>query len=125
MKFDNLQKSSVEIIGDIKENKVGIRSEDAEHLIMVLSSNLYSNPIGSTVREIVSNAWDAHVEAGNPDPVIITFYKTIDNTFQIIFQDFGVGLSPERFDSVYKNIGASTKRDSNGQIGGLTCRFQK
>lgn len=119
MKFDNTTESSVEIVGEIQENKVGINAGDLEHIIRILSSNLYSDPIGSTVREIVSNAWDSHIEANNPDPVLITFIRTLDTTFQITFQDFGVGLSPERFNKVYRNIGASTKRDDNNQIGGF------
>lgn len=111
------QKSNTELIGDIKEFKTGIDPKNLEFITTLLSSNLYSNPEQSFVREIVSNAWDSHVEAGNTDtPVLI---RLDDTTNSITVRDFGVGLSPERFEHIYCNIGSSTKRESNDYIGGF------
>lgn len=111
------QKSNTELIGDIKEFKTGIDPKNLEFITTLLSSNLYSNPEQSFVREIVSNAWDSHVEAGNTDtPVLIRLDNT---TNSITVRDFGVGLSPERFEHIYCNIGSSTKRESNDYIGGF------
>lgn len=110
-------KSSVEVIGDIKEFKIGIDPKNLEFITTLLSSNLYSNPEQSFIREIVSNAWDSHVEAGTTDtPVIIEF--NYDQS-SITIRDYGTGLSPERFKEIYNNIGSSTKRDSNDFIGGF------
>lgn len=77
----------------------------------------YSNPIGSIVRETATNAWDAHVEAGNPAPIIIELNYSIDAGYSINFIDFGVGMSPERIENVYTNYLNSTKEDSNDLIG--------
>lgn len=108
---------NVEIIGDAKEFKSSIDPKNLEFITTLLSSNLYSNPEESFIREIVSNAWDSHVEAGNTDtPVIIKFTNTCDNK-SVTIRDYGTGLSPERFAEVYRNIGSSTKRESNDFIG--------
>lgn len=107
--------SNVEVIGDIKEFKTSIDPRNLEFVTTLLSSNLYSNPEQSFIREIVSNAWDSHVEAGNTDtPVIIKFTNN-----SITIRDYGIGLSPERFKEIWCNIGSSTKRESNEFIGGL------
>jgi len=73
----------------------------------------YSNPLGSFIREIASNAWDANVENEKYDEPIIISYK--DN--QLHFQDKGIGISPDRMSSVFQYFFKSTKRNTNGQIG--------
>lgn len=118
MIIDNSQ-GNIEVIGDIKEFKTSIDPKNLEFITTLLSSNLYSDPEQSFIREIVSNAWDSHVEAGNTDtPVIIKITGDFSNK-SITIRDYGTGLSPERFKEVYCNIGSSTKRDSNDFIGGF------
>lgn len=110
---------NVEVIGDIKEFKTSIDPKNLEFITTLLSSNLYSDPEQSFIREIVSNAWDSHVEAGTTDiPVIVKFSRD-GGYYSVTIRDYGVGLSPERFQEVYCNIGSSTKRESNEFIGGF------
>lgn len=98
---------------EIQTYKTTIDPKNINHLVTILSSNLYSQPEASFIRETISNAWDSHVEAGTTDtPVIIV----IDND-RIRIRDFGTGLSPKRFEEVYCSIGESTKRESNDYIG--------
>lgn len=118
MIIDSSQKE-IEVVGDIKEFKTSIDPKNLEFITTLLSSNLYSNPEKSFIREIVSNAWDSHVEAGTTDtPVIISFKNFVGETI-ISIRDFGTGISPERFKDIYCNIGSSTKRESNDFIGGF------
>lgn len=117
----NAQQSNIETFGDVKEFKTSIDPKNLEFITTLLSSNLYSNPEQSFIREIVSNAWDSHVEAGTTDtPVIISINGTkFRDDGVITIRDYGTGLSPERFKEIYCNIGSSTKRDSNDYIGGF------
>lgn len=111
----NNQQSDVTTFGDVKEFKTSIDPKNLNFITTLLSSNLYSNPEASFLRETVSNAWDSHVEAGTTDtPVIIKMSNQ-----EISIRDFGTGLSPERFEEIYCNIGSSTKRESNDFIGGF------
>ena len=109
-------KEKIQTYGDVQQNKVSIDPRNAEHIISILSSNLYSNPEESFLRETISNAVDSHKEAGTTDPIILLF-KANGSKFDIVVRDYGTGISPERFDEIYRYIGSSTKRDSNAYIG--------
>ena len=136
----NNQESNIQVIGDITEFKSSIDPKNLEFITTLLSSNLYSAPERSFIREIVSNAWDAQVEAGTTDiPIIIkitenitnknSYYESSTGFGDITIRDFGTGLSPERFNDIYRNIGSSTKRESNdyhgafgiGHLSGFSC----
>lgn len=96
-------------------------SENASSMVFQLfTKNIYSNPIGTVVREITSNCFDSHTEAGINAPVLIKRGK--DNTTgsqYISFIDFGVGMSPDRVMNIYCVYFESTKRVDNNQIGGF------
>lgn len=82
----------------------------------VLSDTLYQNKIGSIVREISCNAYDAHIMAGKADvPFSIHLPDAFEPWFSV--QDFGVGLSPDDMVSVFTVYFQSTKDNSNDAVG--------
>lgn len=107
-----------EYLGDVQENRVGIDKSNLDFITTLLTSNLYSKPLESFFRETVANAYDSHVEAGTNEPILILIQDINQyKTYRISIRDYGTGVSPERFDKIYKNIGSSTKRQSNDFIG--------
>ena len=113
MKIETKQENAL-IVG-AETTQFGLNVKDPSIFVQMLL-NLYSDPIGSVVRETASNALDANKESGTDKPVIIG----IENN-KFFVQDFGKGLSPEFMNSNeqgYCTIGYSTKRDSDVLIGG-------
>ena len=111
--------TEAQVYGEIQQNQVAIDASNMNKIVMMLSANLYSDPISSFIREITSNAWDSHIEAKNNEPVLI--YMDTDSTdvnqYIITIRDFGTGISPDRFKNVYKVMGVSTKTESNDYHG--------
>jgi len=86
----------------------------------MFTDTIYSNRIGTVVREITSNCFDSHIEAGVNTPVVIRkTHDTTDDTHYVSFIDFGVGMSPDRVENIYGVYFESTKRDNNDEIGGF------
>lgn len=105
-------------IGQTTEYKTTIDIENLDFIATLLSSNLYSNPEDSFIREIVSNGWDSHVEAGNTNtPLLVRIKRNANYSNDITIRDYGTGLSKEQFENLYCKIGSSTKRESNNYIG--------
>lgn len=120
MKLDIISKNDVQTFGDKKSLKFGI---DVENMGLVYKSFLnYSDPIGSVVREYTSNCFDSHKEAGVDVPVKVKLSKGSylnGNPDYIEFTDYGVGLSPERVETIFCKFFTSTKRETDEQIGGF------
>jgi len=95
---------------------LSIDQKDMGFIFDIMFNQMYRDPIGSVIREITSNCFDSHQEAGVNEPVIIEFGDD-DGGNYIIFQDFGVGISPDRMKNIYSKPASSTKRNSNDQIG--------
>lgn len=91
--------------------------------LMGLMIDLYSDKELACLREYSTNAWDAHVEAGNISVPIEVWLPTPLRP-ELRIKDYGVGLSVEDIENVYSLYGASTKRETNDQVGalGLGCK---
>lgn len=92
----------------------------ASQLIMDVLAKLYDNPVEAAIREYVSNAYDANVEAGSTEPVHLHVPTEDEPYLQV--SDTGNGLDYLGIVSVFANFGTSTKRDSNEFIGGLCVK---
>lgn len=106
-------------IGNIQQNTVGIDAKNVNFITSLLTEKLYSKPIQSFLREIVSNAYDSHIEANSSEPILINLSYDNNHYIVVSVRDYGTGLSPERFNLIYKNIGSSSKRESDDYIGCL------
>ena len=104
-------------VGVFKEITSSIRAEDLGMALDAVSKNLYSNPIGSFVRELVSNGVDANRANNSAELVKVNIYKE-GNTWYFQVKDEGKGMTPEHFTNVYMRWFNSDKRDNNEDIGG-------
>jgi HSP90 family molecular chaperone len=106
--------------GEQTQDSIGMSLDldSAQILMQMLSKNLYSDDIGSTVRECASNALDSHRRAGTTDPIIVSFGVNKDNqTFEFTVEDFGIGLDADDVKNIISKYGKSTKRDSANELG--------
>lgn len=106
------------VIGGKQAIEFGI-STSAE-FFNILSSTLYKDQILAVVREVLCNAWDAHIEAQCTDrPVVVTL---TNDTFSI--KDFGNGIHHDDMGLIYGTYGNSTKKNDGNQTGGfgLGCK---
>jgi hypothetical protein len=123
MKTNTGTLNSQTVEGTIGTRQMGMDANSQAIVFQMFTKNIYSNAIGSVVREITSNCFDSHTEAKiNPleSPVIIRkSFDPITKSHYISFHDFGMGISPDRMDNVYGVFFKSTKAGDNEQIGGF------
>ena len=108
---------SLEIAGDpSKIMEFGIK--DPLLIIEYMTTTIYSNPLRIMCQEIMTNSRDANIEAGRGNEAIqITLPTIFDNN--LIIQDHGIGINPDRIENVFINYGSSTKRNTDKQVGGF------
>lgn len=99
------------------ESHFNIKDENVAHIFSILRNQLYSDKIGAIIREYITNAIDAHVEANVDRPISVTLPSIFSHEF--IVRDYGKGLSPEDMVKIFASYGASTKRESNSFTGML------
>jgi hypothetical protein len=106
------------VIGGAEAIEFGISS--SAEFFNILSSTLYKDQILAVVREVLCNAWDAHIEAGCMHiPVEITL---TEDRFTI--KDSGKGIHRDDMGLIYGTYGNSTKKNDGKQTGGfgLGCK---
>lgn len=86
------------------------------HLTQLVVTNQYSNPQLASIREIVSNAYDANLEAQKQDGVERSVEITVAPD-RVIVRDYGFGLSEDWMLDGYASIANSTKHDDQDLIG--------
>lgn len=98
--------------------------DSAQILMQMLSKNLYSDSIGSTVRECASNALDSHRRAGVDKPIIVSFKPNASNNYEFSVEDFGIGLDADDVKNIISKYGKSTKRNSATELGMMGLGFK-
>jgi hypothetical protein len=105
--------------------KMSLDLDSAQVLMQMLSKNLYSDSIGSTIRECASNALDSHRRAGSDKPIIVSFKRNNQaDTYEFAVEDFGIGLDADDVVNIISKYGKSTKRDSNTELGMMGLGFK-
>lgn len=106
------------VIGGAKA-KAFFMSDSAE-FFTILSDTLYRDKKLAVVREVVCNAWDAHIMVGKTDlPIEISLTEE-----ELIIKDFGPGIADAKMHPTYCGYGVSTKVKDDTQTGGfgLGCK---
>ena len=98
--------------------------DSAQILMQMLSKNLYSDSIGSTIRECASNALDSHRRAGVDKPIVVSFSRNSSDNYEFSVEDFGIGLDADDVKNIISKYGKSTKRDSNTELGMMGLGFK-
>jgi hypothetical protein len=86
-------------------------------MFKILSDSLYSDKVMAVIRELSTNAYDAHIAAGNKNPFKVTLPTQANPSFTV--RDYGTGLSQEDMEELYTTYGASNKNASNDFVGCL------
>ena len=112
--------------GETQETvKMSLDLDSAQVLMQMLSKNLYSDAIGSTIRECASNALDSHRRAGSDKPIIVSFKRNNQaDTYEFAVEDFGIGLDADDVVNIISKYGKSTKRNSNTELGMMGLGFK-
>ena len=81
-------------------------------MMEMLSNMLYKDKVKAPIRELSTNAWDAHIMAGTTSLVPeMHLPNHQDSEFRL--RDFGTGLSPDDLENMYTTYGESNKSHSN------------
>jgi hypothetical protein len=114
---NNIDNNIISNVNKDSSIKVGIDLASMEFLMGILSTNLYSNTIGTPIQEIASNGLDSNVMAGNKEPIIVSLLKNEAEQWELSIEDFGLGLDSSEFNEIMNNFGSSTKRDREDALG--------
>ena len=95
----------------------GFNIAQTSKMFKILSDSLYSDKIMAVIREISTNAQDAHIESGNKKPFVVHLPNVTEPEFSV--RDYGTGLSKRDMEELYTTYGASSKNDSNDYVGCL------
>ena len=113
-----LQQNTNKVIrsDSFEESKFTI--EASAKAFSILSDGLYADKIKAVIRELSTNAYDAHIEVGKGnEPFLVHLPNRFEPNFYI--RDYGTGLSHEDCMNLYTTYFGSTKTDSNDAIGCL------
>lgn len=125
MIIENQKNSTVLSDGPVNSSIAMELDLDSQQMIMkMLSKNLYSDEIGSPVRELVSNALDSHRRADVDKPIIVSLVSTKDNNYEFSVEDFGVGLDTDDVKNIISKYGRSLAREEKNSLGAMGLGFK-
>ena len=107
-----------EALGDVGLNQMGLNVNSLTFKTLI--DGIYNNKLGAVIREISSNARDAHIKSENTDPFEIILDTNNSNLVtKMTIKDNGSGITKEEMIKYLCTLNSSSKRDSNDFIGFL------
>lgn len=117
------RQTGVTVDSTIEGQRIGMTVDaNAMAHIMNILTDLYEDAETAVLREYATNALDAHIAAGNHDPIEVDLPTPLSPFLRI--KDRGIGLTVDDIRDIYSKYGASTKRGTNDATGmlGLGCK---
>ena len=111
----NEMKKDVTVAGEFEQSDFTIQADPKA--FNILSDKIYTNKVKAVIREISTNAYDAHVAANNDASFDVHLPTTLEPWFTV--RDYGTGLSHKDCMMVYTTYFMSTKTHSNDFVGAL------
>jgi|694.fasta_scaffold19693_6 hypothetical protein len=125
MILEKQKESMVHQEGESQESiGMSLDLDSAQILMQMLSKNLYSDDIGSTIRECASNALDSHRRAGVDKPIVVSLTINKEDNYEFSVEDFGTGLDADDVKNIISKYGKSTKRNSATELGMMGLGFK-
>lgn len=125
MILEKQKEANVLVDGQTQESiGMSLDLDSAQILMQMLSKNLYSDDIGSAIRECASNALDSHRRAGVDTPIVVSFKSSTEYNYEFCVEDFGIGLDADDVRNIISKYGKSTKRDSATELGMMGLGFK-
>jgi len=93
-----------------------IDPKNIEKMFYMITEAPYRDPLGTVIREYLSNAVDEHVNLDIDKPIEVNLPNNFEPNLTI--RDYGRGMTREFVEEVFCSFGSTTKNESNKAIGG-------
>ena len=99
------------------DNKKEFTIKASSKAFDILINAMYTHKVRAIIRELSTNAYDAHVEAGQSKPFEVKLPTRFDPEFYI--RDFGTGMTEDKVYNLYTVLFDSDKSENNDMVGCL------
>ena len=109
-------KTAPNVVSNTLPNTTQYSIKASAKAFKILSDGLYSDKIAAPIRELSTNAYDAHVAKGNTNtPFDVHLPSVAEPWFSI--RDYGIGMSKQELQTTYTTYFDSNKTHSNDFVG--------
>ena len=109
-------KTAPNVVSNTLSNTTQYSIKASAKAFKILSDGLYSDKLSAPIRELSTNAYDAHVAKGNTNiPFDVHLPSVAEPWFSI--RDYGIGMSKHELQTTYTTYFDSNKTHSNDFVG--------
>lgn len=109
-------KTAPNVVSNTLNNTTQYSIKASAKAFKILSDGLYSDKLSAPIRELSTNAYDAHVAKGNTNiPFDVHLPSVAEPWFSI--RDYGIGMSKHELQTTYTTYFDSNKTHSNDFVG--------